>query len=257
MEKVQDKRQSHSPYVKITSNTIMCNPKIRKRFFISTALFTIFLFLQLLITDICSAQEYQEPLSKQFSQHLYFGGKLGMAMFDGDIKNTWENGIGGTGIAGLRFTPNWTFEGEFFVYFHNPIASKNKMYNYWTHEEIEIYKNAGYFGFLMSAKYTPIQMSDTKIVPFISPGVGFQMFMWDLTEDAWMYTDMESTDGLYGTAFSLSVGADYYVSKQILINANIRYVYHQWSDELQMSEEKVDLDGNSFVLTVGGAFQLF
>ncbi|MBD3373619.1 hypothetical protein GF406_01170 [candidate division KSB1 bacterium] len=75
------------------------------------------------------------------------------------------------------------------------------------------------------------------------------MFMWDLTDESWMATDMESIDGVYATAFSASVGADDYVSNNISFVANARYVYHIWSDELLESKDKIDFKGNSIILT--------
>ncbi|MBD3373620.1 hypothetical protein GF406_01175 [candidate division KSB1 bacterium] len=73
----------------------------------------------------CKAQD-QTILSKNsFNPHIYFGGKIGIAISEGDIKETWENGIGGSAIAGYQLTPNIAFKGEFNLYLHTPKEEKN------------------------------------------------------------------------------------------------------------------------------------
>jgi len=201
----------------------------------------------------CSAQDNPLLYPKSFNSHVYFGGKVGFAISDGDIKETWQNGIGGSAIAGYQLTPNIAFEGEFNLYLHEPKEDKNRFINPWTYDEIEFFKSTGYFGLIMSLKYSLLPISVSNFSPFISLGAGYQIFMWDLTKEAWMATGNESTDGVYATALSASVGADYYVLQNVSFVANVRYVYHIWSDELLESKQNIDFEGNSIVLTVGGA----
>lgn len=201
----------------------------------------------------CKAQDNTSLYKKAFSPHVYFGGKLGIALTSGDMKETWNNGIGGSGIAGYQLKQNVSFEGEFNLFLHTPKEDKNKMIDPWTYDEIEVFKTTGYFGLLMSVKYSLLPISKSNLSPFISFGAGFQMFMWDLTDEAWFATGMESTDGVYASVISASIGSDYQVSDNLSFVANIRYVYHIWSDELMESKNPIDFEGNSFILTVGGA----
>ncbi|MBN1350544.1 outer membrane beta-barrel protein [candidate division KSB1 bacterium] len=209
-------------------------------------------------SGFCQTPDYSNFYQPTFMPHLYLGGKLGMSFIGGDVSEVWDYGIGLSGLAGYQLTPNWAIEGEFNIFIHSPNEDKNKIVLNESRlretQQIEVYQSAAYFGLLMSAKYSINPNFKAAFSPFVAFGAGFQVFMWDITEEAWAMPEMNilSTDGVYATTFSPSIGADFKLTDNLFLMGNVRYNIHLWSDELVESGDEVDFEGNAFVITAGG-----
>ncbi len=218
--------------------------------------YMINLINSIIVLPCCTAQVKQSGSNLSSHSPIYFGAKIGTAIADGDIQNTWKTVFGGSALAGYQLSLKLAFEGEFNIYPLLPKSDNNKIIDPGSGAEIELYEFGSYFGLLMSLKYSLYPVAVHDISPFISGGAGFEFIRWDLTDEVRGMTDMASSDGIYATAFTASIGADIQVQENLFTFVNFRYVYHLWSDELIESKHKINFNGNVFILTFGGAFYL-